>query len=94
MTLKDNVKPITYLKNNAAELLRHVSEEGQPVMITQNGEAKAVLIDIETYDRWRDAMALLKVVAQGEGDVAAGRLVSQKKALQRAASVLRAAQSE
>lgn len=94
MKLKDNVKPITYLKNNAAELLRYVSEEGQPVMITQNGEAKAVLIDVETYDRWRDAMALLKVLAQGEANVAAGRVVTQKKAFQRAAAALRKAQGE
>jgi len=84
MGLKANVKPITYLKNHTADLVREVSEEGRTVMITQNGEAKVMVMDVETYDRWRDAMALLKILAQSEAAVAAGKVVPQKDALKRA----------
>lgn len=83
MSFKQSVKPITYLKNHTADLVRVVSEEGRSVMITQNGEAKVVVMDVETYGRWRDAMALLKLVTQGEADVAAGRVVPQEEALKR-----------
>ena len=76
MSLKDQVKPITYLKNRTADLVREVTESGRSVVITQNGEAKVVVMDVEAYDRWRDAMAMLKILAQSQGDVEAGRTVS------------------
>jgi prevent-host-death family protein len=79
-----DVKPITYLKNRAADLVREVSEEGRTVTITQNGEAKVVVMDVDTYDRWRSAMALLKTLALGEADVEAGRTVKQVDAFRRA----------
>ena len=88
MNLKANVKPITYLKNHTKELVQDVSDEGKTVMITQNGEAKVVVMDVETYNRWRDAMALLKMLAQSEGDVAKGRVISQKAAFKRAEAVI------
>jgi prevent-host-death family protein len=94
MGFKQAVKPITYLKNHTADLVRDVSEEGKAVMITQNGEAKVVVMDVETYDRWRDAMALLKLVAQGEADVTAGRTVSQEEALKRAEAAIDKASRE
>jgi PHD/YefM family antitoxin component YafN of YafNO toxin-antitoxin module len=61
-----------------------VSEEGRTVTITQNGEAKVVVMDVDTYDRWRSAMALLKALAHGEADVEAGRTVKQVEAFRRA----------
>jgi len=81
---KSDIKPITYLKNRTAELVREVNEEGRTVTITQNGEAKVVVMDVDTYDRWRSAMALLKALAQGEADVEAGRTVKQVEAFRRA----------
>ncbi len=93
MSQRADVKPITYLKNRTAQLLREVNEGGRAVTITQNGEARAVLMDVDTYDRWRSAMALLKLLAQGEADVEAGRTVKQsdvfrrsRKAIERSAS--------
>jgi prevent-host-death family protein len=93
MSQRADVKPITYLKNRTADLLREVSEGGHAVTITQNGEARAVLMDVDTYDRWRSAMALLKLLAQGEADVEAGRTVKHsdvfrraRKAIERSAS--------
>ena len=84
MSQRADVKPITYLKNRTADLLREVSESGHPVTITQNGEARAVLMDVDTYDRWRSALALLKLLALGEADVGAGRTVKQSDVFRRA----------
>jgi prevent-host-death family protein len=84
MPARKDVRPITQLKNKTADLVREVSEEGRPITITQNGEAKVVLMDVDTYDRWRSAMALLKVLAQGEADVERGRTVKQVEAFRRA----------
>jgi prevent-host-death family protein len=84
MSQRADVKPITYLKNRTADLLREVSEGGHAVTITQNGEARAVLMDVDTYDRWRSAMTLLKLLAQGEADVEVGRTVKQSGVFRRA----------
>ncbi len=91
MHLRSDVKPITYLKNRTAELVRDVSEEGRTVTITRNGEAKVVVMDVQTYDRWRSAMALLKIVSQAEADVWRGRAVPQAEAFRRAGAALRKA---
>ena len=80
MASKHDIRPITYLKNNTADLVREVSEEEKAVIITQNGEAKVVVMDVDVFDRWQKAMAILKLAAQGEADVAAGRVVSQREA--------------
>ncbi len=88
MSFRQDVKPITYLKNHTADLVRGVFQDGRSVMITQNGEAKVVVMDVETYGRWRDAMALLKLVAEGEAEVTAGWTVSHDEALKRAAAAI------
>ncbi|HEY3351705.1 MAG TPA: type II toxin-antitoxin system Phd/YefM family antitoxin [Polyangia bacterium] len=77
-----------FRENRTAALVRDVSKSGQSVTITQNGEAKVVVMGVETYDRWRAAMTLLKLIAQGEADLAAGRTVTQKDAFRRAAAAL------
>jgi len=81
---KRDIRPITELKNRTADLVREVSEQGRPITITQNGEAKVVVMDVDTYDRWRAAMALLKILAQGEADVARGRTLKQVETFRRA----------
>ena len=88
MNLKEDIRPITYLKNNTAELVREISRDGRTVTITQNGEAKVVVMDVESYDRMRRSIALLKLVAQGEADVEARRLVPHSRALARAAAAI------
>ncbi len=77
MNLREVVKPITYLKSNAAEVVREAAESGRLLVVTQNGEAKAVVMGVAQYAEWRQTMALLKLLAQGEADVAAKRLVDQ-----------------
>jgi prevent-host-death family protein len=85
MSAKRDVKPITYLKNKTAELVLDVAETGRPVTITQNGMAKVVVMDVATYDRWRAALAILKLASHAEADVAAGRTVSSDETFRRAA---------
>jgi prevent-host-death family protein len=67
------------LKSNAAELLEQINETHRHVIITQNGEARAVLQDPESFERMRRAIGLLKLFAQGEDDVRVGRTVPQRK---------------
>ena len=89
MQHKRDVRPITYLKNNTADLIREVSDNGRTVLITQNGEAKAVVMDVELYDRWKAALAMLKILAQSEAEVEAGKVVSQDDAFARADAAIR-----
>ena len=80
MASAPDVKPITYLKSSTAEAVRRVNEHGRPMVITQNGEAKAVLMDVGSYDRWRNTVALLKLLSLNEADVRAGRLITTREA--------------
>jgi len=68
------VKPISYLKANAAEVLTHLAESREPLVITQNGEAKAVLQDVASFEETQETLALLKILALGQQDAEAGRL--------------------
>ncbi len=77
MRLREDIKPITYMKTRAAELLRTVGETRRPVVITQNGEARGVVLDVASYEELRDATMMLKLIAQGEEDVRQGRTVPQ-----------------
>jgi len=77
MRLRGDMKPVTSLKSGAAKLLRSVNETRHPVVITQSGEPKAVLIDFQSYEELREATLLLKLIAQGEADVRARRTISQ-----------------
>jgi prevent-host-death family protein len=68
----EQIKPVSYLKAHAAEVIRHVQEVREPVIVTQNGEAKAVLQDIASYEDDRETLALLKILALGNDQVARG----------------------
>lgn len=74
MRYTTQVKPISYLKANAAEVLAHLTEVREPMVITQNGEAKAVLQDVASYQETQETLALLKLLALGNRDVEAGRV--------------------
>ena len=74
MRYSSQVKPISYVKANAAELLVQLSEQREPLVITQNGEAKAVLQDIASFEETQETLALLKILALGNQQVAAGKL--------------------
>ena len=74
INLRENVKPISYIKTNAAEMMRYVNERKNPIIITQNGEAKAVLMDIETYQDTEDAFALMNIIKIAEKDIENGKV--------------------
>jgi prevent-host-death family protein len=73
MRYSSRVKPISYLKANAAEVLADLVEHREPLLITQNGEARAVLQDVASYEETQETLALLKVLALGNEEVATGR---------------------
>ncbi|MFC7422184.1 type II toxin-antitoxin system Phd/YefM family antitoxin [Iodobacter arcticus] len=74
MRYSSQVKPISYLKANAAEVLANLAEQRQPLVITQNGEAKAVLQDVASFEETQETLALLKILALGNQDVAANKI--------------------
>ena len=74
MNFKDDIKPISYIKTNAADMLRRVNETRNPIVITQNGEAKAVLLDTESYQEMLNTIGILKLISQSEKDIEDGRL--------------------
>lgn len=78
MRINEDIKPVTYMTAQAAELLRTVDETRRPVVITQDGEPKGVLLDVTSYQELRDATLLLRLMAQGEEDVQQQRTIPQK----------------
>jgi prevent-host-death family protein len=74
MRYSSRVKPISYLKANAAEILTRLAEEREPLVITQNGEAKAVLQDVASFEQTQATLALLKILALGNQQVAEGKV--------------------
>jgi prevent-host-death family protein len=66
------------MKTHSAQLLARVNQSRSPVVITQNGEAKAVVVDIKSYERTQDALILLKLISQSEEDFRRGRWKSHK----------------
>ena len=83
MRYSTQVKPISYLKANAAEVLDTLAENRQPLIITQNGEARAVMQDLATYENTQETLALLKVLALGMQQVESGETVSADDAFGR-----------
>ena len=74
MKLSNQIKSISYLKAHAAEVVRTLGEGREPLIITQDGEAKAVMQDIDSYERTQETVALLKILALGERQIEAGRV--------------------
>ena len=73
MKISEDVRSVTYLKSKAADLLKQINETHRPVIITQNGEPKAVLQDSKSYENMRNALGLLKLIAQSEEDIKKGK---------------------
>ena len=76
MRFSTQIKPISYVKAHAAELLDRITEEREPIIITQNGEARAVLVDVASYDEMmQETQALLKMLAMADKEIEAGDTV-------------------
>ncbi len=79
MNITTDIKPVTYLKAKTADLLDQINDTRRPVIITQNGEPRAVLQDPKSYEEMRNALALLKLLAQGEEDIRKGNIRQQEE---------------
>jgi len=77
MKISADIKPVSYLKLHSADLLNQVNETHRPVIITQNGEPRAVLQDAESFENMRSALGLLKLLAQAENDIRRGDTTHQ-----------------
>lgn len=74
MRYATHIKPISYLKANAAQVLLQLAEQREPMIITQNGEAKAVIQDVASYEQTQETLALLKILALGNQEIEAGKV--------------------
>lgn len=83
MRTAEDIRSVTDMKSHAARLLRMVGETRRPIVITQSGEPKGVLMDFDSFQELREATLLLKLVAQGEADVREGRVVPQAEVFSR-----------
>jgi prevent-host-death family protein len=73
MRFSTQIKPISYVKAHAAELLDRITEEREPIIITQNGEARAVLVDVHSYDASQETMAMWQILAIGKKQIETGQ---------------------
>jgi prevent-host-death family protein len=73
MSLAEHIRPITYLKSNASEIVKEFAVNPEPIIITQNGEAKMVVMDIAEYEKQQETMALLKLLALGKKEFKEGK---------------------
>jgi prevent-host-death family protein len=83
MKLSSQIKPISYLKAHAAEIVRKLNERREPLVITQNGEAKVVIQDIESYEQTQETMALLKILALGTRQIGEGKVQPAENVIKR-----------
>jgi prevent-host-death family protein len=90
MKYSSRIKPISYVKANAAELMRELAEKREPLVITQNGEAKAVMQDVASYEATQETLALLKILALGRRDIEAGKAIPLEEAVRKLRSRRRA----
>jgi prevent-host-death family protein len=89
MNASEDIRPVTYLKSRAADLLKQINETHRPIIITQNGKAKAVLQDTASYEAMRKAIGILKLISLGEEDIRAGRTKTQDEVFRTAATLLK-----
>jgi prevent-host-death family protein len=83
MKLSSQIKPISYLKAHAAEIVRNLGEQREPLVITQNGEAKVVMQDIETYEQTQETLAFLKILALGTRQIEEGKVQPAENMIKR-----------
>jgi prevent-host-death family protein len=83
MKYSTQIKPISYLKANAAEVVRQLGERRTPMVITQNGEAKIVIQDVASYEQTQETLALLKILALGNRQIEEGKVVLAPDAIKR-----------
>lgn len=89
MHISTDIKPVTYLKSKAADLLKQINKTHRPVIITQNGKPRAVLQDPKSYEDMRNAIGILKLISQGEEEIRNGKSKSQEEVFKNIENVLK-----
>ena len=93
MKMREDIRPVTYLKSRAADLLDQLNKTRRPVVITQNGEARAVIQDPDSYEQTKTAIGLLKLLAEGEDNIRSGKTYDQDEVFDRLAGKLKESKS-
>jgi len=88
LNLVEDIKSISYVKSHTAEVMRQVEEKNNPMVITQNGEAKAVLMDVKQYQNIINTINLLKILSIGENDIKNRRIYSHEQIQKKVKSIL------
>ena len=88
INIAEDIKPISYVKANTARILKQIEEKNNPLVITQNGEAKAVLMDVRRYQRIMDTLNLLKILSIGENDIKNQRIYTHEELDKRVSAIL------
>ncbi len=88
LNLANDIKPISYIKSHTAEMIRQVGDNKNPIVITQNGEAKAVIIDIDSYQNLINAVNLMKIISIGDRDIKKGKIASHEDVKKRVEKIL------
>ena len=83
MKYSTQIKPISYLKANAAEIMRQLTEQREPMIITQNGEARMVIQDVASYEETQETLALLKLLAFGNREIESGEVIPAADVIRR-----------
>jgi PHD/YefM family antitoxin component YafN of YafNO toxin-antitoxin module len=79
INLVEDIKPISYVKAHTADILKQIDEKNNPMVITQNGEARAVLMNVHYYQNIMDSINLLKILSIGENDIKNGKIISEEE---------------
>ncbi len=80
VNLAQDLRPVSYVKTHTTEIIKYVGDSKTPVVITQNGEAKAVIMDIESYQKTLNAICLAKLLSFGDNDIKNGNVITHEKA--------------
>jgi prevent-host-death family protein len=88
INLVKDIKPISYVKAHTADVFKQIAEKNNPVVITQNGEARAVLMNVNYYQNIMDAINLLKILSIGEKDIENGNIISEDEMDKRIGGIL------
>ncbi len=83
MKLSSQIRPISYLKAHAAEIVRNLAKQQEPLIITQNGKAKVVIQDIESYEQTQQTIALLKILSLGIHQIEEGKVLPAEDVIKR-----------
>jgi PHD/YefM family antitoxin component YafN of YafNO toxin-antitoxin module len=79
VNLKEDVKPISYIKTNAADMLDYINDHKNPIIVTQHGEARGILLDVESYQNMVNALSIMKLLQVSEKAIQDGRVYNSEE---------------